>query len=73
MKLTERKIEEFLDKNYLEGIVVTTIIKHHTVFTDLNNIASIEDADLIVIGSHGATGLKELICRVYKEKVVRSS
>ncbi len=73
LKLTEKKIKEFLDKNYLEGIVITTIIKHHMVFTDLNNIASIEDADLIVMGSHGAKGLKELFVGSNTEKVVRSS
>lgn len=72
-KLTEKKFYDFLDKDYLEGIVVTPIIKHYKIFNELNQLAKEEKADLIVMGSKGTTGLKELFVGSNTEKVVRNS
>lgn len=73
LKLAEQKIEKFLDKPYLENIKVTPLIKHYKVFNEINTIATEIKADLIVMGSHGATGLKEFFIGSNTEKVIRSS
>lgn len=73
LKLAERRLSDFLDKPYLKGIKVTPIIKHFKVFSELNEISDKHKADLIVMGSHGIDGLKELFIGSNTEKVVRNS
>ncbi len=73
IKLAEKRFKQFLDKDYLNGIKVTPIIKHFKVFSELNEIAKKHTADLVVMGSHGADGLKEIFVGSNAEKVVRNA
>ncbi len=73
LKLAEEKFETFLDKPYLEGIKVTPLVKHFKVWSEVNDIAIEHDANLIVMGSHGASGIKEVLVGSNTEKVVRHS
>ena len=73
LKLAEKKFKDFLNKDFLEGIKVTPIIKHFKVFNELNEVAKENNADLIVMGSHGASGIKEMFIGSNTEKVVRHS
>lgn len=73
IKAAEKRLNEFLDKSYLKGVKVTPIIKHYKVFNELNEIAEKHDADLVVMGSHGSEGLKEIFVGSNAEKVVRHS
>ncbi|MCA0132157.1 universal stress protein [Winogradskyella alexanderae] len=73
LKLAEQKFDAFLDKPYLEGIKVTPIVKHFKVFSEVNDIANEHQANLIVMGSHGASGVKEVLVGSNTEKVVRHS
>ncbi len=70
-KLAEQRFEEFLNKDYLEGIKVTPIVKHFKVFSEVNEVAKDHEANLIVMGSHGASGVKEVLVGSNTEKVVR--
>ncbi len=72
-KLAEKKFTDFLNKKYLEGVETVPIIKQHKIFNELKNIAKEENADLIVMGSHGVSGMKEVFIGSNTEKVVRSS
>lgn len=73
LKMAEKKFNDFLDKDYLKEIKVTPVIKHYKIFSELNQLARDEDADLIVMGSHGVSGLKEVFVGSNTEKVVRNS
>ena len=73
LKLAEQKFETFLDKPYLEGIKVTPIVKHFKVWNEVNAIAEEHNANLIVMGSHGVSGIKEVLIGSNTEKVVRHS
>lgn len=73
LKLAEQKFEAFLDKPYLEGVKVTPILKHFKVFSEVNEVANEHQANLIVMGSHGASGVKEALIGSNTEKVVRNS
>lgn len=73
LKLAEKKFKEFLDKPFLEGIKVTTIVKHFKVFSEVSEVAKEHNVDLIVMGSHGSSGLKEIFVGSNTEKVVRHS
>lgn len=72
-KLAEKRFKEFLDKDFLKEVKVTPIIKHFKVFSELNALARDENADMIVMGSHGATGVKEFFVGSNTEKVVRNA
>lgn len=73
IKLAEKQFEEFLDKPYLENIEVHQAIKKHKNFSELNDVATENDASLIVMSSHGSSGLEEILIGSNTEKVVRSS
>ncbi len=73
MKLAEKRFAEFLDKDYLEGIKVTDTVHNYKIFSELNDVASDFEADLIIMGSHGSSGLKEVFVGSNTEKVVRTS
>ena len=74
IKMAEKRINEFLDKPYLQGVKqVTPIIKHFKVFSEVNDIAEKHGADMIIMGSHGSDGLKEIFVGSNAETVVRNS
>lgn len=73
LKLAEQQFDEFLDKDYLSDLKITPIVKHFKVFSEVNEVALSHDADLIVMGSHGASGLEELFVGSNTEKVVRNA
>ena len=73
LKLAEKRFKEFLQKDYLKGIKVIPIIKHYKVFKELNEIAKEVKGDLVIMGSHGASGLKEFFIGSNAEKVIRYS
>lgn len=73
LKLAEQRFEKFLNKEYLNDVNVTPIVKHFKVFSEVNDVAEEHDADLIVMGSHGASGIKEFFVGSNTEKVVRNA
>lgn len=73
LKLAEKRFQDFLDKDYLKDIKVTPLVKHFKVFSEVSEVAKEHGVDLIVMGSHGASGLKEVLVGSNTEKVVRHS
>lgn len=73
LKLAEQKFDTFLDKPYLEDIKVTPIVKHFKVWNEVNDVANEHNANLVIMGSHGASGIKEVLVGSNTEKVVRHS
>lgn len=73
LQLTKKRFDEFLDKDYLEGVEVEQTVKNYKVFSELNEVAIEYDADLIVMGSHGSSGIQEVFVGSNTEKVVRST
>ena len=71
LKLAEQKFEAFLDQPYLKGIEITPIVKHFKVWNEINDVVKAENANLIVMGSHGVSGIKEVLVGSNTEKVVR--
>lgn len=76
--LFKRKAEETLknikNRPYLAGIKVTEVVRLDGAYKGINNyIKQHTDFDLIVMGSHGATGINEILIGSNTEKVVRQS
>ncbi len=72
-KMAERKFSEFLAKDYLQGISITPIIRRFKVFSELGEVARDKNADLIVMGSGGSSGIRGFFIGSNTEKVVRNS
>ena len=73
LQIAEQKLEGFLKKDYLNDLKVTSIIKHFKVFSEVNDVALKNDADLIVMGSHGSSGIAEFFVGSNTERVVRNA
>lgn len=73
LKLAEQKFESFIKKDYLKGVTITPIVKNFKVFSEVNDVAKEHGADLIVMGSHGASGVKEFFVGSNTERVVRNA
>ena len=72
MKLAKKRFNAFLDKPFLKGIKVFEIVQNYKDFNEINNIVKEQDIDLVVMGSHGASGLSGLFVGSNTEKVVRT-
>jgi nucleotide-binding universal stress UspA family protein len=73
LKMAEKRFAEFLNKPFLKDISVKPIIKHFKVFSEVNEVAEANNADLIVMGSHGTDGIMEIFIGSNTEKVVRNA
>ena len=73
IKIAEQRFKSFLNKPYLKDLKITTIVKHFKVFSEVNEVAKAHNANLIVMGSKGASGVKEVLIGSNTEKVVRHS
>lgn len=73
LRLAEKHFTEILDREYLKDVKVTDTVHNFTNFSEINDIAKEMEIDLIVMGSHGTTGMKEVFVGSNTEKVVRTS
>ena len=72
-KRAEEKLDDLCNADYLKDIDVSEIIKIEGTFEGIMDISQKNNIDLIVMGSHGANGFKEMIIGSNTEKVVRTS
>jgi len=73
IKLAEKQFEELLQKPYLADIELHQAIGHAEIYNDIAESVEKDNIDLIVMGSHGASGFKEMFIGSNTEKVVRTS
>jgi len=73
MKLAKKRYETFLNKPFLKGVKVTEMVQNYKIFSEINEVAKENNIDLIIMGSHGASGVSEIFVGSNTEKVVRSS
>lgn len=73
MKLARKKFKEILENDYLKGLTVYEAVQTDSDFTTIIDKCHELSIDFIVMGSHGASGMKEMFIGSNAEKVVRSS
>lgn len=73
MKIAHNNFEETMDVDYLDGLDVYEHIKFNETANGVLQMCQENDIDLIVMGSHGASGLKEMFIGSNTEKVVRTA
>ena len=67
------KLESLRESDFLEGVTVSEIIQFEKAFDGIMEISKKNNVDLIVMGSHGASGYEEMFIGSNAEKVVRTS
>lgn len=67
------KLEGIMDSEILEGLKVSEIVQFELAFDGILRLIQKNDIDLIVMGSHGASGFKDMFIGSNAEKVVRYS
>ncbi len=73
MKKIHERFEEVKHEPFLEGITVHETVHFQKTFDGVIEESKKQDVDLIVMGSAGTSGLKEIIIGSNTEKVVRHS
>lgn len=75
--LFKRKAVEMLksikDRTYLQGISITEVVRLDGAYDGISTYSNNNDIDLIVMGSHGTSGIEEILIGSNTEKVVRLS
>jgi nucleotide-binding universal stress UspA family protein len=73
MEKTRERFQDIVNKPYLEGISIVEAIQFDRAFDGIIKHSKKEGIDLIVMGSHGASGFHEMFIGSNTEKVVRTS
>ncbi len=68
-----KKLDDLMHSDFLGDIKITRIIQFEMAFDGIVKSAEAHNADLIVMGSHGASGFQEMFIGSNTEKVVRNS
>lgn len=72
-KHSEEQLHELVEKEIPAGIRATPIIRVGKPFIEIVEVAKSENADLIVISSHGRTGMDHVLFGSTADKVVRKA
>ena len=64
---------EKLSESVPKSVDVVRVLKHGVPFHEITRYAEKEKVDLLIIGTHGRTGLKHFLLGSVAERVVRSS
>lgn len=73
MKLAHQKFNSIMKKDYLKGVTIHETVEFHEAFAGIMDISKKHGCDLIVMGSNGSQGAKEMFIGSNTEKVVRNS
>ncbi len=70
---THEQFDEFLDKDYLNEITIYEKVLVDNPVEGISDFANENKIDLIIMGSHGTTGLEDFFVGSNTEKVVRTA
>lgn len=73
LKMAKKRFAKFLDKSYLGGLEVQDLVEIGPTSYMISKTAKENAIDLVVMGSVGASGLKEVLIGSNTEKIVRNS
>lgn len=69
----QKALDGLLDAKWCEGKSVVRELRRGTPFVEIVRYAKATDTDLIVIGTHGRTGLAHVLLGSVAEKIVRKA
>ena len=68
---TEQRLAEHAEAMTRRGLATRFLLRTGTAAEEIGQAATDEGADLIVVGTHGRTGLERLVIGSVAERVVR--
>jgi len=72
-KNAQKKLGEFRERYRAEGVEVEILISEGVPFVEIIQCLERESVDMVVMGSHGRTGITHLLMGSVAEKVVRKA
>jgi len=72
-KIAQNELEQLAKTEIGDDVKSQTVIRTGSPFIEINNAASELDVDLIIIATHGHTGVEHLLFGSTAEKVVRKA
>jgi len=73
IKLAEKRFKEMNNKEYLRDLSVHHQVEYEEIYDGIQKKVEQLDIDIIIMGSHGSSGFKEMFIGSNTEKVVRTS
>lgn len=73
MELARKHFRKFREKPYLKDVVIHEVVGHNEIYEEIETACKKNNIDLIIMGSTGASGFKEMFVGSNTEKVVRTS
>lgn len=73
MKLAHQRFGALIKKPFLKDIKIHETVLFHQAFEGIMEVSQQYNCDIIIMGSHGASGFKKMFIGSNTEKVVRSS
>jgi nucleotide-binding universal stress UspA family protein len=73
IKLAEKNFKEIASRPYLKDVIVHQEVAYEEIYEGIQAAVKNNNIDLVVMGSHGASGFKEMFIGSNTEKVVRTS
>lgn len=73
MKLVRKRMQEMVNQPFFEGVNVVEALQFDLIHENVTKLAKKYEIDLIVMGSHGASGIKEIIFGSNTQKIIRRS
>jgi nucleotide-binding universal stress UspA family protein len=73
IKKANEKLQKIKEEPHLQGITITTTVQFEKAFDGILSFNKKNKIDLIVMGSHGSSGIEEILIGSNTEKVVRLS
>jgi len=70
---TKERFEEVKSQDFLKGVLVTEAVQFERAFEGVIKASKVHNIDLVVMGSHGTSGVRGFFVGSNTEKVVRSS
>lgn len=70
---TKERLEDLMEESFFDGLTVYADARLERAFEGIVTYSKEKNSDLIVMGSHGASGFQEMFIGSNTEKVVRSS
>lgn len=71
MKLVKKKMDALIKKPFFKGVNVVVALQYDLVYDQIFRNAREHEIDLIVMGTHGSSGVKELFLGSNTQKIVR--
>jgi nucleotide-binding universal stress UspA family protein len=68
-----QEIERWADRARKQGVAVRTVVRHGSPATEIVDVASVESADVIVMGTHGRGGVARALVGSVADRVIRTA